>query len=572
MKKFVNVLLTILLILAIVPQGAIPARAAAEAREMKSGGFVMTASAEDELIQFGGFSDNYTKPRQSGRRNAAAKDTVYNKIYQGLLEKAEKISFTLAELGIDETLTGNALMAEISARTRAAYIRVLNDSPELYFVKNSWSYGYEYRNGSLVPYLLPGYFPVTESQQAQFDSTVDSIVKEGSQLKTELEKALFVHDYLAVNCQYDWDVSVGKGASDQAVFNAYGVLVNRNAVCQGYAMAYILLMRRLGVECCYVGSEAMNHGWNLIQIGGSWYHVDVTWDDPVPNTEGKSYHRNFLVSDSGIRQTGHTGWNETDLPKASSTYYESDNWAFHNVLHPLYCYKNGWYYLDSIGNYSVYRTDDLSKRGTKISNNLQERPGGYSWDPNCGIAWQGDKLYFLYLENASSTSSAMRLSSYSLEEDAVLWLTEPFTFVPTASQDGNFESGYDQVGLRLDAENEKLQAISSNRRAILSECRLQNFPSGWAQIQTDTVELAGFLDGEEKLGFVLGDRAPKRFTLYVSYYQGAKMTGMKEIPVENNGAGIYVIPMPEDPPQHTRLKVLALDGAAYAPFCPALAA
>ena len=40
-----------------------------------------------------------------------------------------------------------------------------------------------------------------------------------------------------------------------------------------------------------------NHAWNYVQIGGIWYAVDVTWDDPVTTTgwiSPSSKYRYFL--------------------------------------------------------------------------------------------------------------------------------------------------------------------------------------------------------------------------------------------------------------------------------------
>ena len=49
----------------------------------------------------------------------------------------------------------------------------------------------------------------------------------------------------------------------------------------------------------------MNHIWNLIKIDGKWYHVDVTWDDPIMDKPGRVKHDNFLRSDDGIKDTDH---------------------------------------------------------------------------------------------------------------------------------------------------------------------------------------------------------------------------------------------------------------------------
>ena len=62
-----------------------------------------------------------------------------------------------------------------------------------------------------------------------------------------------------------------------------------------------------------------------IKIDVSYYHVDCTWDDPVPDSLGNVYHAYFLVSDSAIQEARlgtsvHYGWDLTELVCDSKTY------------------------------------------------------------------------------------------------------------------------------------------------------------------------------------------------------------------------------------------------------------
>ena len=53
---------------------------------------------------------------------------------------------------------------------------------------------------------------------------------------SDVEKALLLHDRLAVLCEYDYN-----STADQ--HNMYGVFVNQTAVCQGYAMGLCLFVK-----------------------------------------------------------------------------------------------------------------------------------------------------------------------------------------------------------------------------------------------------------------------------------------------------------------------------------------
>ena len=114
------------------------------------------------------------------------------------------------------------------------------------------------------------------------------------------------------------------------VYTSYGAFVNHNAVCQGYALAFKVLMDRAGIPCCYVSSDAINHAWNMVRLDGNWYHVDVTWDDPIYTSTkdwaGSVKRENLLCSDTEIANTGHrewtTEWNYTCGTSCSSTAWK----------------------------------------------------------------------------------------------------------------------------------------------------------------------------------------------------------------------------------------------------------
>ena len=171
--------------------------------------------------------------------------------------------------------------------------------------------------------------------KASAASIVNDLV--GNDSLDDVQKALIVHDRLCEICEYDYNYTKdGK--------NAYGALVNRTAVCDGYARAYEYLLNLCGLKCYTCISESMVHGWNLVQIDGVFYHVDVTWDDiswasGKPGVLGAMEHTNFLRSNDGIYETGHT----------ASDYYTPvndnrfDN-AFWQNSKTQFCYTNGEIY------------------------------------------------------------------------------------------------------------------------------------------------------------------------------------------------------------------------------------
>lgn len=57
----------------------------------------------------------------------------------------------------------------------------------------------------------------------------------------------------------------------------YGVIVNKKAVCAGYAKATQYFLQMYGIECTYISNHG--HAWNLVKLDGDYYHLDTTWGD-----------------------------------------------------------------------------------------------------------------------------------------------------------------------------------------------------------------------------------------------------------------------------------------------------
>lgn len=199
---------------------------------------------------------------------------------------------------------------------------------------------------------------------AKYETAVKKALREalgdnlGSDM-TQLQKALLLHDWLLLNCQYDETVS------KEYVHSEYGAIVNGLAVCSGYARAYNDLLSRVGIEaeyvCGYVGKASMEtaHAWSFVTIDGIKYHVDVTFDDPVPDVKGRTMHTYFLVSDAKLKD--HIGYNL----HCTVTKYD-DNQILHKYHAPLIWDEriNKFYYIDGT---AVKTTFDLSEPITSSS-------------------------------------------------------------------------------------------------------------------------------------------------------------------------------------------------------------
>ncbi len=95
---------------------------------------------------------------------------------------------------------------------------------------------------------------------------------------TTITKMKKIHDYIINNSQYDYIRSEQNITTYQSDI-AYGPLIEGYGICGGYADAMALFLERLQIQNIKISSE--KHVWNAVNIDKNWYHIDLTWDDPV---------------------------------------------------------------------------------------------------------------------------------------------------------------------------------------------------------------------------------------------------------------------------------------------------
>lgn len=102
------------------------------------------------------------------------------------------------------------------------------------------------------------------------------------------DKIKVFHDYIINNTIYDVD-------NTDKSYTAYDLITTGKSICGGYSDIMSIYLNILGIQNYKITSE--NHIWNLVNLDGVWYHLDMTWDDPVAS-DGKQYliHNFFLIS------------------------------------------------------------------------------------------------------------------------------------------------------------------------------------------------------------------------------------------------------------------------------------
>lgn len=154
------------------------------------------------------------------------------------------------------------------------------DHPEIF-----WATGYKYRyypeSANLV--FLPEYLfekgKIREHQKAM-KARVEKLARAAQNL-SEWEKEKYVHDFICENVHYD---KLKKPYSHEII----GPLGQGVGVCEGIAKSVKVLCNALGIWCvialcgnCPEKGIKYRHTWNIVKIGGQYYHLDATFDNTL---------------------------------------------------------------------------------------------------------------------------------------------------------------------------------------------------------------------------------------------------------------------------------------------------
>ena len=133
---------------------------------------------------------------------------------------------------------------------------------------------------------------------------------------TEGQRVKVINSYICKKLSYDTTLTN---------FSAYdGLLGNGKTVCQGYALLAYRMLTDAGLEArivtgtAYNGDDSGSHAWNLVKVGGSWYHLDTTWNDPLPDIKSRVMETYFLLSDA--QMILNHSWDTSLYPVASKEY------------------------------------------------------------------------------------------------------------------------------------------------------------------------------------------------------------------------------------------------------------
>ena len=153
-------------------------------------------------------------------------------------------------------------------RLNVIYYVFYYSNPQFYFVGNGYKY---YPGGGMVYPGIDDAFKSSSTRKAYstaINSITNSWLAEIRRADTQFERQCIIFRKLSEHITY--------GYSDHHQTIA-GAFVEKECVCNGYAMATEYLCNAVGIDCLIAVSGS--HAWNIVKINGVWYEFDVTWID-----------------------------------------------------------------------------------------------------------------------------------------------------------------------------------------------------------------------------------------------------------------------------------------------------
>ncbi|CAM5699260.1 S-layer protein OS=Lysinibacillus sphaericus OX=1421 GN=LS41612_22145 PE=4 SV=1 [Lysinibacillus sphaericus] len=186
--------------------------------------------------------------------------------------------------------------------------KIVEEAPDSAIKRDDYVYGhiskhsirFEYGKKTAKIFGEQSYL-MTPEQAAYVEMNAQEIVATiAKNAKTDVEKIKAVNDYIVANTAYTEQTK-------SSPHSAYTVLAEHGGACQGYALLAHSMLQKLRFETKYivgyVGQEG--HAWNLVKLDGQWYHLDTTWNDPVPDRKGAIRYQYFLVDDRTMARDPH---------------------------------------------------------------------------------------------------------------------------------------------------------------------------------------------------------------------------------------------------------------------------
>ena len=373
------------------------------------------------------------------------------------------------------------------------YSSILLECPELFFIDKTYSLTMNKITNKVVS-VKPLYsYDINDTVEKlnDYNYRIELILHHIDNNWCDLQKVLYVHDYIINNFNYDTTL---------ATHDAYNFLVNGYGVCESYTKLFTAICRRIGIETITVSNSSdrmsEHHAWNLVKVNKEWYHIDLTWDDPI-SSGNRVFHTNFLLSDGEIEETEHYDWVSNyfyELPDCNSTSF--DNAFIRNIESAIVPAENRWYFINNLKN--NYTFSYLTFADSTFSNIYSVKEIDYYWPV------VGSSLHYV---NDFTCIISIKGEIYLSTPDKVL------KFLPETN---SFETIYEYFG-----DEKSIFGLKYNEVNHIFSANLMSSPSSKSEIAA-SIDLSKI--SIEKLSFYADE----------CVYTGSAVTPLKVVLKYNN--------------------------------------
>jgi len=250
--------------------------------------------------------------------------------YYNQLNKAQQAAYHAIRAGL-LALAPSFQVPLLSGRELSdLYFMLRLDCPEIFWsVKFKYRYYQDSGNAEIIPEYLFDKNKIRDHQKAM-RSRVEKLARPAMKF-SEVEKEQYIHDFICQNVRYD---KLKKPYSHEII----GPLGQGVGVCEGIAKSVKILCDALGIWCMIALSEAnpekgikYRHAWNVLRIGGQYYHLDATFDNTLGGGERLRYDY-FNLSDKQIfRDHEPILWKAPICENGDHFYYKEKKLSFTKI-------------------------------------------------------------------------------------------------------------------------------------------------------------------------------------------------------------------------------------------------
>ncbi|MDE5742003.1 MAG: hypothetical protein K2H90_06100 [Oscillospiraceae bacterium] len=197
----------------------------------------------------------------------------------------------------------------------AVYQQIYNDEINMFFIDPKIQYAIQSSTKTVASAVLiykHSDAEITRMENA-IEEEVNRVLEGVTPDMSQYDIVKYFHDYICENVVYD----------DKAdnCNNIYGAFVNKRALCQGMAKAFSYLCGKVGIETLTVTGDAdgIAHMWNMVKIGGEWYHIDPTYDNAESTAYGRYVRYDYFCLDDDTIYSKRNVYDQTyEYPRADS--------------------------------------------------------------------------------------------------------------------------------------------------------------------------------------------------------------------------------------------------------------